>query len=372
MTRSFFASLCLLALPALMFADFRYDQTTRVTKGVVMKMPFGKKPEPTTTTTYLKGGRMATASKDSTSIIDFEKQTFTTLMHEKKQYWQMTFAEMQQMMNEAMAEANQPGRKNNVSAEMRFDVKSTGATNEVNGYPAKQVLMTIEFVGKDGKTQQSGSMKMVSDSWHSELVPGYTEYKAQMAKFADKAAWLKGGNPMAAGMGGQPGMAEGMKKMAEEMSKVPGIPVLTISRMGMAGGANVDMSQMEGQAPSQADIGDAAKRAGGEAAGSTAGRAVGGRLGGMIGGGLGGRLGGFGKKKNQEAEEQARQAEEQAKAQAQEKVKSAEEKSADGMMLMMETVTDASNFSSAPIGEEVFAIPAGYTKVENEWAKRRK
>lgn len=371
MTRSVLSSLGLLALPAMLFADFRYDQTTRVTKGMVIKMPFGKKPEPTTTTTYLKGGRMATASKDSTSIIDFEKQTFTTLLHEKKQYWQMTFAEMQQMMNDAMSEANQAGRKNNVSAEMRFDVKSTGVSNEVNGYPARQVLMTIEFVGKDGKTQQSGGMKMVNDSWHSESVPGYTEYKAQMAKFADKVSWLKGGNPMAAAMG-QPGMAEGMKKMAEEMAKVPGLPVLTISRMGMAGAGNADMSQMEGQAPSQADIGDAAKRAGGEAAGSAAGRAIGGRLGSALGGGLGGRLGGFGRKKNQEAEEQARQAEEQAKAQAQEKVKATEEKSADGMMLIMESVTDASNFSSAPIGEEVFAIPAGYAKVENDWAKRRK
>lgn len=368
-------------MPALLFGDFRYDQTARVTKGMVMKMPFGKKPEPTTTTTYLKGGKMATASQDSTSIIDFENQTFTTLMHEKKQYWQMTFAEMQQMMNDAMAEGNKAGRQSNASGEMRFDVKSTGVSNEVNGYPARQVLMTIEFLGKDGKTQQSGGMKMVNDSWHSESVPGYTEYKAQMAKFADKASWLKGGNPMAAAMG-QPGMAEGMKKMAEEMAKVPGLPVLTISRMGMAGGGNVDMSQAGqtgqsgGQAPSQSDIGDAAKRAGGEAAGSAAGNAVGGRLGGMIGGGLGGRLGGFGKKKKDDAEAQARQAEEQARAQAQEKAqekaKSTEEKSADGMMLIMESVTDASNFSSAPIGEEVFAIPAGYAKVENDWAKRKR
>lgn len=370
MTRSLVTSTLLLALPALLFGDFRYDQTTRITKGMMMKLPFGKKPEPTTSTTYFKGGRLATVSKDSTSIIDFDKQLFTTLVHDKKQYWQMTFAEMQQMMNEMAAEANKNGNKNNVSAEMQFEAKATGTEKDVNGYQAKQVLMTIAFTAKDGKSQQSGSMKMINDSWHSEAVPGYAEYKAQMAKLADKASWLKG-NPMAGAMG-QPGMAEGIRKMSEEMAKVPGIPVLTISRVGMAGGPNVDMSQMEGQGPSQADIGDAAKRAGGEAAGSTAGRAVGGRLGGMIGGGLGGRLGGFGRKKNEEAEAQARQAEEQARAQAQEKVKAAEEKTADGMMLIMESVTDASNFSSSPIGEEVFAIPAGYTKVDNEWAKRRK
>ncbi len=370
MSRLFPTLFLALAIPAALFADFRYDQNTRVTKGMVLRMPFGKKPEPTTTTHYFKGSRMAIASKDSTSIIDFDKQLFTTLTHEKKQYWQMTFAEMQQMMDNAMSEANKAGRPQNTSMEMRFDAKSTGTEKEVNGFPAKQVLMTVEFLGKDGKTQQSGGMKMVSDSWHSEAVPGYAEYKAQMAKLADRAAWLRG-NPMAAAMQ-QPGMAEGMKKMAEEMAKVPGLPVLTISRMGMAGGANIDMSQMEGQAPSQQDIGDAAKRAGGEAAGGAAGRAVGGRLGGMIGGGLGGRLGGFGRKKNEEAEAQAKQAEEQARAKAQETAKTAEEKTADGMMLLMETVSDSSNFSSAPIAEDVFAIPAGYTKVDNDWAKRKR
>jgi sRNA-binding protein len=362
-----------LCLPCLLLADFRYDQTTRVTKGMLLKMPFGKKPEPTTTTHFMKGGRMATSSKDSTTIIDFDRQVFTTLMHEKKQYWQMTFAEMQQMMQDVQAEMNKAGRSNSGSAsmEMKFEAKATGAEKDVNGYVAKQVMMTVEMVAKDGKTNQSGSMRIVSDSWHSENIPGYAEYKAQMAKIAGKVSWIRG-NPFAGAMQ-QPGMAEGMKKMAEEMAKVPGLPVLTISRMGMAGGPNVDMSQMEGvNAPSQAEVGDAVKRAGGEAAGGAAGRAVGGRLGGMIGSGLGGRLGGFGRKKTDEAAEQAKQAEEQAKAQAQEKVKAAEEKSADGMMLMMETVTDTSNFSTAAISEDVFSIPAGYAKVENDWAKRRK
>ncbi len=377
MSRYFLAFL----LPALLLADFRYEQTTRVTKGMILRMPFAKKPEPTTTTHYFKGGRMATAAKDSVSIVDFDKQLFTTINHDKKQYWQMTFAEMQQMMEDMQAEMNKVSAKNQAAmqqaqGEMKFEAKATGTEKDVNGFVAKQVLMTVEFAAKAQQAggQQmgaSGGMKMVNDSWHSEAVPGYAEYKRQMERLQDKALWARGGNPFAA-MANQPGMAQGMKKMAEEMAKVPGIPVLTISRVGMAG-QGLDSSQMNGgtggQAPSSAEIGEAAKQAGGEAAGSTAGRAIGGRLGGVLGGGLGRGLGGFGRKK--QTEEPAAQAPAQSTPSAP-TAPAASERTADGMMLMMETVTDASNFSAAPISEDVFAIPAGYAKVENETFKRRR
>lgn len=72
-----------LAATSLLIADFRYEQTTRITKGLVTKMAFGKKPEPETTVNCLKGSRMVTASKSSTTIIDFDKQTITTLTHAK-------------------------------------------------------------------------------------------------------------------------------------------------------------------------------------------------------------------------------------------------------------------------------------------------
>ena len=58
------SSLVVLLLPGLLLADFRYYQSTRITKGMVTKLAFGKKPEPTTTSHYFKGGRMATLSKD--------------------------------------------------------------------------------------------------------------------------------------------------------------------------------------------------------------------------------------------------------------------------------------------------------------------
>ena len=329
------SSLVALMLPGLLFADFRYDQTTRITKGMVTKLAFGKKPEPTTTSHYFKGGRMATLSKDSKSIIDFDKQLFSTVHLGKKQYWQVTFEEMRQMMEELQG--------GDASMEMKFDVKATGVEKDVAGVAAKEVIFTIEMGMADAKNSGT-AMKMVADSWYSEKVPGYAEYKFFHERLVDKGSWLNVGQ-LRAQMNGQKGMAEGMKKMAEEMQKTPGIAVLTITRMTMPG-MSMDMSSSGGSSGSGH---------GGEAAG----RQVAGPLGGMVGGALGGRFGGFGKKKKEEAPKVS------------EPEVPAASPSSDGM-LMMESLTDTSGFSTESIGEEVFAIPAGFAKVEPDFGKRRK
>ncbi len=359
-----------LIVPGLLMADFRYDQTTRVTKGMVTKMAFGKKPEPTATSHFFKGSRMATVTKDSKTVIDFDKQIFTTVNMAKQQYWQMTFEEMRQMMADLQADMKEATKGQDVSLNMKFDAKATGVEKEVGGYNARQVIFTVETGAASGK-QNGTMMKITNDSWHSEAVPGYGEYKAFYERLKDKANWLgAGGNPMAQ-MGGQPGMVEGMKRMAEEMQKTPGIAVLTISRMTMPG-MNLDMSGGGAASGGPANVGDAVKEAGGRAGGDSAGRAVGGSMGGMIGGALGGKLGGFGRKKKDDAATQidatAKQAEEVARKTQQ---AAAESKTADGM-LMMESFSDSSGFSTAAIGEDVFAVPAGFAKVEPEMGKRRK
>jgi hypothetical protein len=346
-------------LPALLLADFRYEQTTRITKGMVTKMAFGKKPEPTVTTSYFKGGRMANVSKDSKTILDFDKQLFTVINVEKKEYWQMTFEEMRQAMANLQAEMKDSTKGKDVNVSMKFDAKATGVEKEVGGVAAKQVIFTIETGASDGKSS-GGMMKMVSDSWHSEAVAGYGEYRAFFERLKDKGGWLNMGNPMAQ-MGGQPGMVEGMRKMAEEMQKTPGIAVLTITRMTMPG---MDFSMGGGGANGQpVNAGDAAKEAGGDAVG----RKVAGSMGGLVGGALGGRLGGFGRKKKDDAAAQV-----DAEAAAKQTQKAAEESKTGEGMLMMESFTDTSGFSTASISEEVFAVPAGFAKVEPDMLKRKK
>jgi len=351
-----------LMVSGVLLADFRYEQTTRITKGMVTKMAFGKKPEATTTTHYMKGGRVATVSKDNRTIIDFDKQVFTVIDVDKKRYWQMTFDEMRKAMEDVQSEIQNAGQSKDASIEMKFDAKATGLEKEVGGVPARQVIFTIEPQVSDGK-QSAGMMKMVADSWHSEAVEGYGEYKAFYERLKDKGSWLGMGNPMAQ-MGGQKGMVEGMRKLSEEMQKTPGIAVLTITRMTMPG-MNMSMSGGQPGAPGDqqpVNIGDAAKESAGRAGAEAAGRKVAGPLGGMVGGALGGKLGGFGRKKKEEAP----------------KVEDTpppappvEATSGDGM-LFMESFTDASGFSTAAISEDVFVVPADFSKTDSPMLKSRK
>jgi hypothetical protein len=323
-----------LATAGMLMADFRYEQTTRVTKGMVTKMTFGKKPEPTTTTTYMKGGRVATVDKASKSILDFDKELMTVIDLNKRQYWQLTFAEMKQAMEDMQAEVQKAGNSKDASVGIKFDAKATGLEKEVSGFSARQVIFTIEPQVSDGK-QSSGAMKVVADSWHSEVVPGYSEYKAFYDKLKDKGGWMNMGSPMA-GMNGQKGMAEGMRKLAEEMQKTPGIAVLTITRLSMPG---MNMSAS-----------DSGNSGGGEAPSMSS----------VLGGALGGKFGGFGRKKKEDPKPVETPAPTSTPAPA-----------GDGM-LFMESFTDASGFSNAAIGEEVFQIPADFARVESPMTKMRK
>lgn len=323
-----------LALSATLYADFRYDTTSRVTKGMAAR--FGNKAGDTSTN-YYKGDRMAMVSKDSHTIMDFAKEEFIFMDPGKKQYWRMTFAEMQQAMADVEAEMKEKTKGKDVNVNLKFDAKATGVQKEVGGFPAKQVVFTIE-TSASAEGQQGGVMKITNDSWHSEAVPGYSEFRAFMKRMEGKGKWLAARNPA---MAGQPGMAEGMQRMMEEMQKTPGLPVLTITRMTMPG-MNLNLG------------------GGDQSAGDAASRSIGSGLGGALGGALGGKLGGFGRRKKNDAPAEA-----EAPAPAKEPA------TGDGM-LMMEMFTDASNFSTAAIPDSIFTVPADYKQVDPEFGPKKR
>ena len=114
-------------------------------------------------------------------------------------------------------------------------------------------------------------------------------------RMARKMGILPGGNPMAMM---RPGMAKGMAQMVEQMSKLKGVPVMQMMRVGSTADGQPLPSASEApdlasQMPSAGDImGQAAAGAATNEAASQMGR-----LGGLAGG-IGG-LGGFGRKKKQ-------------------------------------------------------------------------
>jgi hypothetical protein len=367
-----FCTTVLLALSAVSVrADFTYEQTSKVTGGAMAGMmkvagAFSKQArEPMQTTVSVKGDRLSMTSANRISIIDLGAETMTEVDLEKKTYAVITFADVSraiQKMSEKM------GEKNDASMNFKADVKQTGATRAINGFQTKESILTLTMEGQDQKTGNKGAMTIVTDMWLAPSVPGYEEVRSFYARMAQKLAWAPGMGGMGAMMGRQAGMMKGMAEISKEASKLDGVPILQVIRMGGAteGMSGADLAQAQ-QASADAQAGQQQQQqpapSVGEAAGSAAAGSAVGRMGKI--GGLAGGLGGFGRKKKpqQEAEQPPQQ---------QENPPQAAPQSPSGATppgTLMELTTELTAFSSAPVDGAKLSVPAGFKQVEHDMQK---
>src|ERR1700722_18391388 len=155
---------CILAAASLLaHADFPYQESPQITGGSVVAMmklagTFSRQArqanDPVLTTVTVKGNRMARATRDHTEIIDLDAGTLTSFDHLKKQYTVMTFEQMCQQMEAAMAKARaqqaqhpqpQPVADTNPQVDVKFKVKvrNTNASRDVAGLAAKESILTM-------------------------------------------------------------------------------------------------------------------------------------------------------------------------------------------------------------------------------------
>jgi len=275
-------------------ADFSYTQTTKSSQSMM-----GAAAGDQTSRHYLKGGKMKTERGTTSTIIDFDAQTVTSLNSAQKTYTVMKFSDVGQTLQ-------------NAGAEMKIDVKETGQKKSINGLNASQVIMTMDI-----QSQQAGAqgMKMVMEMemWLSADVPGASEYRDFFKKYGDRFPWA------ALGAGGNPSMQKSMADMQKKLASLGGVPVQQITRMKAAGAAGNDaqMGQAQaGMAQAMARLEEMKKQGGAQAAAAEQAMA---RMGGMARGGTSGSL--------------------------------------------FETTMESSNFSTASVPDSVFAIPGDYKQV---------
>jgi len=336
------ASVCCLASTSV-FADFSYDQSSKVTGGAmagVMKMAgaFSKAArEPNNSTVMVKGDRMAHIGTNHSSIIDLKSETITDIDPVKRSYSVITFADMaaaMQRMSEKMAEKGNDPKAN---MEYKASVKETGEKKVVSGFNTKEVVLTIEMEMTDPKSGQKGTMAVISDMWLAPDIPGYEEVREFYKRMATKLAWTPGASGLAMQRGD---MMKGMGQLAKESAKINGVPVLQIMKMNPTGDAATTSQTTSTERPKQAA--PPTPTAGEIAAGALAGR-------------LGG-FGGFGKKKKP-AEDQPAQ------------TSDAPAQSSDSSGSLIEMTTESSNFSTAPVDGSKFEVPAGFKKVDHPMEK---
>ena len=332
-----FAALTLTLAP--LQADFSYQETTKITGGSLTKMMKfipggGKMFEPKTSSVYLKGDRLVHVLPDTMSIIDLASETMTEVNLEKKTYASITFAEMREAMEKMAARMQEAMAKSKKSGEpapqidMKMSIKGTGQTRSISGIDTRQYIMLIDMgVKAEPGAAPIGMSEIETDMWMAKKIPGYDEVQAFYVRMSKKMGYSPNMNPL---LMQQAGSAEGLKKAAEEIAKLDGTPVLTITRMK---GTSAMAGMMGSPSSANQDNNDRPK------------------MGGLAGLAAGGIMGGL-RRKNKDAPK----AEETATP-------------APADNVMMETQSEHSGFSSASIPAAKLDIPAGFQKVEHQMKK---
>jgi carbon monoxide dehydrogenase subunit G len=353
---SYTRAAALLALPlCLLKADFSYDQTSRITGGMMVSMmkvagAFSKDAkkagEPTVSTIAVKGNRMVHRGADTAQIIDLDAETITRINFEAKTYSVITFAQMKQALDDAAKKMQE--RQKGSQADMQFEVslKDTGAKKMIAGLDTHEVVMSLKMKSSDEKSGTKGSMDMVTDMWLAPKVPGYDEVRAFYKTMGEKLNWTPGGNPM---MASRPDMSKAMAEMYKEGSKMDGMPVYEVVNMGGTA-EGIQQNPNTGQAaPTQSST---------QAAPAQSSDSQPTSVGGALGGALAGRFG-LGRKKKPQTDDSQQSTGTQAQP-------SGGSQSASGSASLMEMTIEMSNFSSSSVDGAKLEVPAGFSKVEED------
>ena len=289
-----------LSLSAAARADFSYTTTRKTTGGAMAGMAGGAAGS---SKVYVKGQRMKIEDGNIAILVDFDAQTITTLNNAKKTISVRGFGDS------APAGAG---------AEVKVDAKETGQRKTVNGFDARELLLTMEADMAQGRGMggpMGGKMQVEVDMWISSDVPGSQELRSFYVKNASRFPW----SAMAAG--GNPSLQAAMAEVQKKMAAMDGVQVQQIVRIKPAPGgpAMPAAPQMTGAQAAQMDQARArleAMRAQGGPQAAFAEQA-------LTGAGAG----------------------------------------AGNSSVLIEITADSSDFSTAVVPASVFAIPDGYTKV---------
>ena len=195
--------------------------------------------------TFTYTGRMKTFAgkpRSTSTITRLDKELIWDLDHAKKQYGELTFAEMREAMARGMAEARAEMKKpenaqakDDMQLEYKVDVQRTGKKDTVNGFDAEQWIITLHATPKDKKTgEPAGAFKLKLDGWYSTQVPGQVEVLAYYRHWGEKMGIDPQMKSMASGLMAAHGDA--VKEIAAKMKDLKGVAVRSTMTMDMGMG----------------------------------------------------------------------------------------------------------------------------------------
>jgi hypothetical protein len=226
------------------FADVSYQETTQYTGGSMMGMlkmagAFSSQAKqatsPVTSSVMIHGGRMLRSNPHSTEIIDLDAQMITFIDHDKRTYSMVTFKEIQDQMAKAAAKSKGAQPSSSEGSQMSFNahISNTGATRQIDGQTAKEALLTVTMVANSSDPNAKGGMAATSEMWLVQDEPGMAEMRSFNTRMAKELSMDMASSGMSSMLAAQPGGAQALAELKKESAKMSGLPVLQVTRVGV-------------------------------------------------------------------------------------------------------------------------------------------
>jgi len=242
-------AIVLLAPVGAAFGDVKTEEKTQMKfeggLGRMMSMFGGKAmKDGLVSTSALKGDRKLTITGDNGQIIDLKEEKIYDLDMKGRTYRVTTFAELRRRLEEARKKAEQqapkpddaPAKKSDgkePEMEVEFDLKETGQKRTINGFDAREILMTVTAHEKGKKLEESGGLVMTTSSWLTPKVPALKEMMDFDLRYAQMlhGPMLMDAQQMAAAVAMYPMLKDAMARMQKEQVNLDGTAVLTVMKV---------------------------------------------------------------------------------------------------------------------------------------------
>lgn len=134
-------------------------------------------------------------------------------------------------MSKAMNQAK--GNTSSDSSQMTFSahVTSSGATQQIDSKTATESLLTVTMTSQQGDASKQ-SMAGTSEMWSIDDCPGLPELRAFKLRLAKELAVPMQESGLSKLMASQPGGDQAAAELAKESAKIQGFPVLQVTRFG--------------------------------------------------------------------------------------------------------------------------------------------
>lgn len=244
-------AIALVAPAGVAFADVRAEEKSNVRfEGALGRVAgmFGGRAmkEGLVSTSTVKGDRKLTVNESTGQIIDLKEEKVYDLDMRSRTYTVTTFDEVRRRMEEARKKAaeSQAGREESAreprsdgkEIEIDFDLKETGQKRSVNGFDAREVVMTIVAREKGRTLEEAGGMVMTSTSWLASDVRALKEIYEFDRRYAEKlyGPMMGDAQQMAMATAMYPMLKDAMARLQKERVNLDGAPVMTVLKVEAA------------------------------------------------------------------------------------------------------------------------------------------